>query len=426
VKLFARYNRINILASILALLLGSFGYYFIIRGVLIHELDDALKVEEAEILNHVKTQDQLPEPSSYRDQQINFMPASAPVRRQFINITLPELGHHHHDWQPCRQLLFPVTAGGKLYTASVTKSEEETEDLLGWIMLVTAGMIIILLGILFMANRLLLRRTWQPFYRTLESLRDFDLTRREPLVHTVTSIEEFRNLQTAVDQMTEKIRKDYEMLRDFADNASHEMQTPLAIINSKLDLMIQDQDLEEKHHRQLQGMYDAIGRLRHLNQSLLLLTKIENNQFNQAAPVALETFIEKKLAQMEDPIKVKHLTITTDIRPCQLQMNAYLTDILVNNLLGNAIRHNYDKGTIFIQLQQEFLQISNTGSPLSFDPGTIFDRFIKGPHSEGTGLGLAIVRQICENYGFSLTYAYEEERHTIRIQFLQNFAKMAS
>lgn len=420
-KLFTRYSRINILASILALVLGSIGYYIMIRGILIHELDDALKVEEAEILSHVRTLDELPEPSSYRDQQISFAPAAAPVRRRFINITRPEY-RHHDESQPYRQLLFPVTVKGQVYTVSVTKSEEETEDLLAWIMLVTAGMIVILLGILFMANRLLLRRIWQPFYQTLEGLRRFDLSKRESIVHTPTAIDEFRNLQSVVEVMTEKIRKDYEILRDFTDNASHEMQTPLAIINSKLDLMIQDQQLEEKHLRQLQAMYDAVGRLRTLNQSLLLLTKIENNQFAQATPVALEAIIDKKIIQLEDPIKVKQLTITTDVQPCELQMNAYLTDILLNNLLGNAIRHNSERGTLDIVLRPEFLKISNTGAPLSFDPATIFDRFTKGGHSEGTGLGLAIAKQICDNYGFVLTYSHEEGLHVLRIQFRPSMA----
>jgi signal transduction histidine kinase len=284
-------------------------------------------------------------------------------------------------------------------------------------MLVTAGMIVAMLGILFMANRLLLRRIWQPFYQTLEVLRQFDLSRREPFARSSTTIEEFRQLQSVVEQMTEKIRKDYEMLRDFTDNASHEMQTPLAIINSKLDLMIQDQQLEMKHHRQMQAMYDAVARLRQLNQSLLLLTKIENNQFAQAAPVALESFIEKKMMQLEDPIRVKHLTISVDVQSCQLQMNAYLVDILLNNLLGNAIRHNCEEGSLDIMLRQEFLQVSNTGAPLTFDPANIFDRFTKGGHSDGTGLGLAIAKQICDNYGFTLSYSYKEEMHVLGIRF---------
>jgi signal transduction histidine kinase len=111
-----------------------------------------------------------------------------------------------------------------------------------------------------------------------------------------------------------------------------------------------------------------------------------------------------------------------DLQPCPLEMNAYLADILLNNLLGNAIRHNRDEGSLVIVLQPEFLEVSNTGASLSFDPGTIFDRFTKGSHSEGTGLGLAIARQICDNYGFMLTYSYEDEMHVLRIQFKPSMA----
>jgi signal transduction histidine kinase len=401
----------------MALVLGSVGYYLIIRTVLIHQLDEALKVEEEEILSHVQLKDQLPEPSNYRDQQISFAPATARVDRQFVNISRRDT-FHNNERRPFRQLVFSVTAGGQLHTVSVSKSELETEDLLKWIMLVTAGMILLLLGILFLANRLLIRRLWQPFYQTLESLKKFNLSNHEPLNQTHTSIKEFQNLQAVVEQMTGTIRKDYEMLKEFADNASHEMQTPLAIINSKLDLMIQDQDLEEKHLLQLQAMYDAVSRLRQLNQSLLLLTKIENHQFDQAGPVMVTTLVEKKLMQLEDLIKDKHITVSAGLQPCQLQMNTYLSDILLSNLLVNAIRHNYDQGQIKILLQQEMLTISNTGAPLPFDPAAIFDRFTKSSHSEGTGLGLAIVRQICDNYGFSLSYVNEGEWHTIRIGFI--------
>ena len=419
-KLFTHYSRINFLASILALALGSVSYYFIIRTVLIHQLDDTLKVEEAEILNHVQLKDQLPEPANYRDQQIAFEPADKAVERQFQDISRRD-PYQHNEHRPFRRLLFSVTAGGQVYTVSVMKSEMEAEEMLQWIMAVTAGMILLLLGILFLANRLLIRRLWQPFYQTLEALKGFNLTNKEPLNHTPTSIREFQNLQGVVDQMTGTIRKDYEMLREFADNASHEMQTPLAIINSKLDLMIQDQGLEEKHLRQLQAMYDAVSRLRLLNQSLLLLTKIENHQFAQAGPVALETLIEKKLVQLEDLIQDKHLTLNADLQPCRVQMNAYLSDILLSNLLVNAMRHNEEKGAISIQLGPDELLIGNTGAPLPFDPANIFDRFTKSSHSEGTGLGLAIVRQICDNYGFSLSYVNREGWHTIRIGFTPEY-----
>jgi signal transduction histidine kinase len=414
-KLFTRYSRVNIVASILTLLLGSAIYYFAIRYILIHQLDDTLKIEEAEILSHVKERDQLPEPANYRDQLISFTPAAQGVPRQFLDIT--RAGSHHHEDRPFRQLLFSVRVGGQIYNVSVSKSEMETEDLLEWIMLITAGIILLLLGTLFLANRLLLRRIWQPFYQTLEGLNQFNLSSRTPPQRTDTDIEEFRDLQTAVDQMTGKILKDYEMLKNFADNASHEMQTPLAIINSKLDLLIQNPDLGQQHHQQVQAMYDAVGRLSKLNQSLLLLTKIENNQFAPADRVALAPLIEEKLRQFEDMLRSRHLSVQTSLGQGSIRMNAYLCDILLNNLLSNAIRHNRDEGVVQIRLHEDALFVSNTGPALHFDPLTIFDRFTKGSHSDGTGLGLAIVRQICDNYGYALSYSYQDPLHEIGIRF---------
>jgi len=421
-KLFVKYNRVNIFASIFAFLLGSIGYYFIIRYVLIHQLDDTLKVEEAEILSFVQAKDQLPEPANYRDQKIRFTSADLPVKRKFINTTL--FDPRHREDRYFRQLLFSVTVSGQAYTVSVSKSEDEARDLLGWVVLITIGVILLLMGILFLANRILLRRLWQPFYNTLGAIRTFNLSNRRSLpAHPATPIDEFKELDAAVGQMTQKILKDYEMLKNFADNASHEMQTPLAIINSKLDLMIQDPALEEKHLRQLQAMYDAVRRLSKMNQSLLLLTKIENNQFADTDLVDLAPLIEEKLLQFEDLIRAKNLSVRSELDHSGVRMNPYLADILLNNLLSNAIRHNQADGRFTIDLHDDHLDIGNTGPVFHFDPALIFDRFTKGPRSEGTGLGLAIVRQICDNYGFALSYSFREPLHIIHIR-LASFYQM--
>jgi signal transduction histidine kinase len=164
-------------------------------------------------------------------------------------------------------------------------------------------------------------------------------------------------------------------------------------------------------------MYDAISRLRQLNQSLLLLTKIENQQFLDTEPVDLAPLIEEKLAQLEDPLRDRHLVVSTELDRLRMPINGYLAEILLNNLLLNAIRHNRDGGELAIRLREGNLRISNSGPALSFNPGTIFDRFVKGSHSGGTGLGLAIVRQICDNYQFSLSYSYDNQLHVINIRF---------
>lgn len=444
-RLFTKYSRVSIMASVLALLVGSVGYYFAVRFVLVHELDDAIRIEEEEILDNVARHGALPKPANYRDQQISYVPAQEPEERRFVNTNWASLeskltnavkfsdtaeeslapsqrpaGRHLHRREaddPCRALIFSVKVGNQYYTAFVSKSEEETEDLLLLIMYITAGMILLMLGVLFLANRLLLRRIWQPFYRTLEGIRAFNLSSRQVLPAAPTDIEEFQRLDEAARQMTGQISRDYEMLKNFTENASHEMQTPLAIINSKLDLLIQDANLGEQHHRPVQAMYDAVSRLRQLNQSLLLLTKIENNQFPQTESVDLAPLIEEKLTQLEDPLKDRQLEVHRELEAARVPINSYLADILLNNLLTNAIRHNKTAGQVDIRLGERSLKISNSGPPPNFDPATIFDRFVKGSHSGGTGLGLAIVRQICDNYHFPVGYTYAGELHTVEVLF---------
>jgi signal transduction histidine kinase len=414
-KLITKYNRINIIATVAVLLIASICYFFIVRIVLIHQLDNTLKVEEAEILNFIKRNNRLPEATNYRDQHTRFEQAVDSVKRKFNNTSLYE--RRHHESNIYRQLVFGVSVNGKLYKASVLKSEEEMEDLVALIVLITVGIIIFLLFILFITNRLLLRKIWKPFYDTLQSIKRFNLSNKKYPATEVTDIDEFRDLDAAVRTMTAQIIKDYDTLKNFADNASHEMQTPLAILNSKLDLLIQEPGLTESHTKQLQSMYDAITRLTKLNQSLLLLAKIENNQFENAEQLRIDTLLNEKLLQLEDLITTRHLQVFKDLQPVTIKMNGYLADILLNNLIGNAIRHNEDNGEMNIILGEERLLVSNTGSSLNFDTAQVFDRFKKGDYSEGTGLGLSIVKQICDNYQFGISYAFKNNLHSFEIQF---------
>jgi signal transduction histidine kinase len=407
-RLFTKYGRINFIAILAVLFAGSVCYYYIIRFVLIDQLDETLKVEEQEIQDFVMKKGMLPEASHYRDQAVYFTETDRLFKRRFISARLN--GHF-------RQILFPVAAEGKLYIATVSKSQEGVDDLIGLIVLITGGVLLLLLLVLFVVNRLVLRRLWRPFYDTLSLIKQFNLSSRRIIPDPDTDIDEFMELGDAVKEMTGKVLQDYDSLKNFADNASHEMQTPLAIINSRLDLMIQDQRLDEKQMKQLQGIYDATGRLTKLNQSLLLLTKIENNQFGEAKSVQLDSLIKEKLSQLDEWVLARHLHLTLEASPSSVKMNDYLADILVNNLLSNAIRHNLENGRIDIGIYPGKLTISNTSGPLGFDPSGIFDRFQKSAHSQGIGLGLAIVRQICDNYHFAIDYGYLNDMHTFTIRF---------
>src|SRR5882762_3059252 len=136
-KLLTAYNRVNIVATVLVLLAGSICYYFIVRYTLIRQLDNSLKVEEAEILDYIHSNNRLPGATNYKDQHISFTAGNEPVKRKFRNIGLHDQAEHEYDRY--RQLIFPVQVNGQHYAASVLKSEEETEHLVWLIVLLTIG-----------------------------------------------------------------------------------------------------------------------------------------------------------------------------------------------------------------------------------------------------------------------------------------------
>jgi signal transduction histidine kinase len=235
-------------------------------------------------------------------------------------------------------------------------------------------------------------------------------------MHLVGSkVDEFNELNTSVIKMADRVTNEFNSLKSFTENASHEMQTPLAVINSKLDLLIQHSN--ESQAEQLQAIYDSVSRLNKLNRTLLLLTKIDNRLYPMAEEITIKKLLEQKLQQLEDLIQSREITVTTHLENVSLHMNYDLADILLNNLLNNAIKHNLKGGTIECKLTNDHLLITNTGIANSFDEADIFERFQKGAHSDGTDLALAVVKQICVASNFSISYKYEFNLHHIQLYF---------
>lgn len=413
-KLQARYNRTTIATTLLVLLTAAIGYYFLIHYVLIKQLDEDLKIEEVEIHDHISKFDMLPEATDYKDQRISFVKTDLTSQRHFhsLRVYIPE----ENEMEPSRQLQFTVTAGGQRYLASVTKSEEETENVVWIIMVVTIALMILLTTLLYLANRFVFNNLWKPFRSTLSSIKAFDLGEPSHFITEPTSITEFKELNESFRLMTQKVKSDYESLKNFTDHASHEMQTPLAVIHSKLDVLIQKPELSENSMSQIQDIYTAVDKLARLSQSLLLLTKIENKSYKEKHIVSLHLLVKEKINELNEWLSAKNLQVTQQIQPLEVSMNSDLADILVGNLLNNAIRHSEPGGLIVITIAERTLAIANSGTQ-DLDRERIFDRFAKSELSDGTGLGLAIVKEICEQYHLLLSYKFVDRQHIFSIGF---------
>jgi signal transduction histidine kinase len=414
-KLFAHYNRINLLTTIVVLFITGIIYYQAISYILNHQVDKGIITEETETFNYIKEHNALPEPADSKYQRVSYLAVEQPVKRHFTDNVF--FNKKENENEAGRALTTSARVNGLIYQITIAQSKVETEDLIRIVFGITIGVILFLLLILFIINRFVLTRLWKPFYNTLQQLQVFNLSDGNEITNQQTNIDEFNELNKAVTQMSHRVKTDYKDLKAFTENASHELLTPIAVINSKLDSLIQTGDYNEEQSRLLTDVYGAVSRLSRLNQSLLLLVKIENKLVNDEQAINLKPLINDKLSQFKELFADKQLYFECQLTEKQLSASLYLVDILLNNLLSNAMRHNYKQGRILIDLTADKLLIKNTGADNALAVGDIFKRFNKSSASEGTGLGLTICKQICDNYGWSLLYHFDTPYHTFTIQF---------
>jgi signal transduction histidine kinase len=413
-KLQAQYNKISIASSILVLLIAGLEYYFLLNYLLKDQLDDSLREEQVEIQDFIKTNHSLPPASTYKDQKITFKKSEKAFPQGFKTLKLYDAEEKEDELS--RELDFTVEVNGQYYLASVSKSQEDTEKIITVILLSTLGLIIFLSLLLFFANRFLVKRLWKPFRATLSSIRSFDLNAPSAIKTEKTAIYEFNELNENISMMTEKVVKDYLSLKHFIDHASHEMQTPLAVVISKLDILIQDPALNEKNLRDLQAIYDAVDKMSKLSRSLLLLARIENNQFSEKQEVDIRGIAKNIIQELDEWIGEKNLTVSNEINELKVNINPQLANTLIANLVVNAIKHSARQERIRLWSGKNTFTISNPGAQ-ALAGDRIFDRFWKSEYSDGTGLGLAIAKQICDHYGFLLQYEFREGSHFFSIVF---------
>ncbi|MGN7989614.1 sensor histidine kinase [Pedobacter sp. 22226] len=413
-KLSSRYNRVNIITSIIVLIITGIIYYLVIHLILTNKLDKDLAVEENEIRQYTHTYKKLPLPATYLDQQVSYSNPEGDTTdiREFSYTTY--LNPKEKEQEPGRSLVTTVNLNGKTVIVTITKSRVESEDLVRIILMITLGITVLLLVSLLLINRFVLNRLWKPFYAVLNRMKAFEVTRMDNIKEEPTRIDEFNELNKSVNAMAEKVKQDYKELKSFTDNASHEMMTPLAIINSKLDSLLQTESFTEQQGTLLEDIYQATGRLSRLHQSLLLLAKIENNLISDVQEVDLKEMIEAKIRQFHELFERDGLIVEVKLLERKLTMSRYLADILLNNLISNAVRHNINGGKILLELTAQKLVVCNTGKKLNIQ-NRMFDRFSKSTESEGMGLGLAISKQICNLYGFGIAYKQDDHLHFFTI-----------
>ena len=260
---------------------------------------------------------------------------------------------------------------------------------------------------------------FRPFNGTLERIKSFRLDQQQPIKLKKSSTIEFNKLNGFLEEMTGKIQKDYQSVREFTENASHEMQTPLTNAIGKLELLLSSGNLLEDETSKVIATLGSLKHLSKMGQSLILFTMIDNREFESIAPVNCSKELGAAIDNFKELMDLKSISLQCEHKQdVMVSMDATLTAILINNLLSNSIRHNREHGFIKTLLDDSRLVICNSGTSLAVAPETLFERFKKDRQKgDGLGLGLAIVKRICDASGFSVSYTCEKEEHRLEIVF---------
>jgi two-component system, OmpR family, sensor kinase len=413
-KLLQKTGRPYLFFAAILLLTGGLLIYFQITSIIEVEITEKLKVNQKRLslLISEGTQVQGMPPV------IEVVTFDHPQADQIIVKDTLLFDPIEQDEELFKEVSAVENINGKSYKITLRQVILEPHDYLNSIGISLALVLLLLLMGLYVINRRISISVWKPFYKNLELLKAYSMQAEDKLYLEKSDVQEFKELHAVIEKLTEKIKNDYNKLKEFSENAAHEMQTPLAIISAKLEEMLQTPDLSEAQANLIKSVITPVYRLTGLNKSLLQLTKLDNLQFTEKETLDIKDRIESILAELEDFINAKELSLSKHLEPTLIRMHPYLADILLINLLGNAIKHNYANGSIRIELDDKTLTVSNNGKALNQDPGKMFERFVKAnPASTSQGLGLAIVKKICDLNNWQISYETDKEWHNLKIVF---------
>lgn len=396
-------------------------FYWAIVGEINDETDDALEDYSETLIIRSLSGELLPSRSDASNNQFylrtlpdDYVPIEKRITYRDSMVYIPQ----KREKEPARILTTIFEdAEGNFKELTVLTPTIEKDDLrkaiLFWIVVLYMFM---LLSVLFI-NIWVLNRSMRPLRVLLRWLDEYRIGGRNKPLDNETRVVEFRKLNEAAIRHTRRNERLYEEQKEFIGNASHEMQTPLAICQSRLEMLMEDEMLSEGQLMELAKMHSTIERMIRQNRSLLLLSKIDNGQFGEVSCQNLNELLKKYMADYEEVYKYKQITLSVEEKgELRVEMDASLAATMLFNLLKNAYTHSPSGSTIRIYINASGLEICNTAAGAPLDAEHVFDRFWHSSETDGsTGLGLSIVHSICRLYGLGISYEYRDGSHCFRL-----------
>lgn len=418
-KLFYKTQQIYLSYAVISFMVIAPLFYFITKSLYINEIDETLLLRKQDFIQasipKLKEQDI----SVWNNLNYDLKITNATTLNADTLFTTLYFSEIEQENESYRVLNSPIIIDGKPYTFTSKISLFEAEDLIISLAIFFIILILLLfLGLFFFTKRFS-QRIWTPFYDTLNKTEDFELDKKMQPHFLKTNIVEFRRLNLSIEKLIKANLIIYENQREFLENAAHELQTPIAVFQAKIDTLIQRSDITQGQSEILDSLNGSVSRLNRLNKNLLLISKIDNKQLNKTTLFSIKEIIEKLLDFFTEQAEQKDITIKTNFQnDITINANIGLTEILVSNLFLNAIRHNVKSGELNVSFSEQKLVITNTGRGEELTQEKLFNRFSKSHSSEqGNGLGLAIVKKIADFHQWKVSYTFFHNIHSFSVQF---------
>lgn len=413
--------RYLVIALLAVIALWATLFYMVIIEEVYDNIDDGLKNSKLLIVREARADKALLDTREYGIHQYKMEPLAKGGNYDYDDhfINTFEYMEYDEDNEPVR-LLETVfdDASGNPHKLTIRASMVEEDELMEDLMTALIALYIMLVVSIAAINHLILRKTWKSFYQMLDRLKNYRLGTGTKFESPESPVTEFKLLGRELETLLQRNEEIYTSQKQFIENASHELQTPLAISLNKLELFAEHNNLPETQMLEIEKISDTLNRLVRLNKSLLMLSKIENRQFTDEEAIDLGRLAQDLIADFEDLAEYKNVVVSySQETNLPVNMSRGLAVVLLSNLIKNAIVHNTPGGTVTIALNSHSLSVSNTASGTALDNDAVFTRFYKASgSSQSTGLGLAIVKSVTSVYGFGLSYSYDGS-HTFTITF---------
>lgn len=393
------------------LIFGSLFAFYMIEYIGYEETDEFLTYEMERLVKYHELNNDLPDFHKVAD-ILEDVKYPEPV---FKDTLLLEPGDN--EMVPHRELRFSINHNGRDFTIVIRQILLGRDDIAQGTLMIIFGLLFLFSVFVVLTVNFAARKIWKPFYITLNKIMAYKI--RDPLpVFKNSGIDEFNALNSTLQTFIKKISDDFLHNKQFNENASHELQTHLAVIKASTGKLLGNTGFTEEQLLELKKIHSAATKLSQAQKSLLLLSKIGNNEFGNNSNLNLAEVLKSSLSFFEETIGLLQIKLNKEIADCTVFMDAGLAEILVNNLIKNAVKHNVQNGFISAKLTNKELTIENSGADFIGNTDTLLQRFGKGENGN-IGIGLAIVKEICELYDFKLDYTVSQGKHKISIRFNQ-------